>query len=266
MHGKGNQLFPDLQAGRETCAPMAPDFEDSIKAAAGGCILITRPEPGASETAERVSQLGFQAIIAPVLAIEPTPVRLPAPGRLSAIVTTSGNAVTALSPSFYALPLLTVGDATAERARAAGFMRVSSASGDARDLAGLVRQKLEPGNGSLLQVCGRGQGEALAGTLRALGYRVIRRVVYASAPVSELAPSAVDALRGGRVKSVLFLSAETARQFVRLARRAGVGETVCTADAISIGQPAAVALRALPWRRIRVAARPNQDEMLALLQ
>ena len=263
----GNQrVFPDMQTGLETRASMAPDLQDGIRDAAAGCILITRPEPGASETAVRVSQLGFEPVLAPVLAIELTPVRFPAPERVSAIVTTSGNAVAAFPPPFHALPLLTVGDATAERARAAGFMRVSSAAGDARDLAGLVRQNLEPGNGPLLQACGRGQGQALAATLRALGYRVIRRVVYASAPVSELAPSAVDALRGGRVKSVLFLSAETARQFVRLARRAGVGETVCTADAISIGQPAAVALRTLPWRRIRVAARPNQDEMLALLQ
>jgi hypothetical protein len=37
-------------------------------------------------------------------------------------------------------------------------------------------------------------------------------------------------------------------------------------DALAIGQAAAVALQALPWRRICVAARPNQDAMLALLQ
>jgi hypothetical protein len=37
-------------------------------------------------------------------------------------------------------------------------------------------------------------------------------------------------------------------------------------DALAIGQVAAVALQALPWRRICVAARPNQDAMLALLR
>jgi len=74
------------------------------------------------------------------------------------------------------------------------------------------------------------------------------------------------ALRAGTVSSALFFSAETARQFVRLAQRAGVAETLRGVDAVSIGQPAAVALQALPWRRIRVAARPNQDEMLALLR
>jgi hypothetical protein len=43
-------------------------------------------------------------------------------------------------------------------------------------------------------------------------------------------------------------------------------ETVASVAAISIGRPAAVALEALPWRDIRVAARPTQDEMLALLR
>jgi hypothetical protein len=37
-------------------------------------------------------------------------------------------------------------------------------------------------------------------------------------------------------------------------------------DALAIGEAAAVALQALPWRRIRVAARPTQDAMLALLR
>jgi uroporphyrinogen-III synthase len=53
---------------------------------------------------------------------------------------------------------------------------------------------------------------------------------------------------------------------VRLVQRARLAEAVAGVEAISIGRPAAVALEALPWRDVRVAARPNQDEMLTLLR
>jgi hypothetical protein len=43
-------------------------------------------------------------------------------------------------------------------------------------------------------------------------------------------------------------------------------EAARTVDALAIGRPAVVALQDLPWRRIRVASRPTQDAMLALLR
>jgi len=232
----------------------------------GPCVLITRPEPGASETAARVALLGFAPVLAPVLQIQPTSAHLPTAGSLAAVLVTSGNAVDALPPAYRAIRLLSVGDATAERARAAGFLQVASAAGDAEALAELVTRYQSPQGGTLLLASGRLQGRPLAATLRQAGYRVTRRVVYAALPVRDLAPGAAASLRSGRVRAALFFSAETARQFVRLVRRAGLAETLAGVDAISIGRPAAVALEALPWRGVRVAARPTQDEMLALLR
>ena len=113
---------------------------------------------------------------------------------------------------------------------------------------------------------GRFQGHAVADELRAAGFRVLRRAVYATAPARALTRPALSALRAGEVRAALFFSAETARHFVHLAQRARVVETVRTVEAVTIGQAAAVALEVLPWRRISVAARPNQDEMLALLR
>jgi len=229
-------------------------------------VLITRPEPGAGDTARRVASLGLQPVLSPVLLVQPVPARLPPVSKIAATLVTSGNALAALPPPWHATPLLTVGDATAARARAAGFRDVRSASGDADALAALIARKLPPHAGPLLLASGQGQGQPLAAALRRSGYRIIRRVVYAALPARELAPAAVTALRAGHVRAVLFFSAETARHFVRLARRAGLVPTLLAVDAISIGRPAAVALQAVSWRDIRVAARPNQDEMLALLR
>jgi uroporphyrinogen-III synthase len=80
-----------------------------------------------------------------------------------------------------------------------------------------------------------------------------------------LPDAARQALADGGVTAALFFSAETARHCVLLIRRADLRDAVGAVEALAIGQPAAVALQALPWRRIRVAERPTQDAMLALL-
>jgi uroporphyrinogen-III synthase len=229
-------------------------------------VLITRPEPGASETAARVALLGFVPIVTPAIRIDPTPARLPAAAALAAVLVTSGNAVEALPRAYRATRLLAVGDATAERARTAGFLQVLSAAGDAEALVSFVIRHQSPRDGTLLLASGRHQGQALAAALRQAGYRVARRVVYAAIPTHDLAPAAVDALRAAEVGAALFFSAETARQFVQQVQRAGLADSLAEVAAISIGRAAAMALDALPWRDISVAARPTQDEMLALLR
>jgi len=229
-------------------------------------VLITRPEPGASDTAARTAALGFAPVLSPVLEIQTIAAKMPPAAAVAAALVTSGNAADALPPAWHDTRLFTVGDATAARARAAGFRDVHSAAGDADALAAFVARDIRPAAGPLLLASGRGQGQALAAALRHNGYRVIRRVVYAALPAPQLAPAAIAALHAGRVGAALFFSAETARHFIRLARRAGVLPALASVDAISIGRPAAVALGAVSWRDIRVAARPNQDEMLALLR
>jgi uroporphyrinogen-III synthase len=229
-------------------------------------ILITRPEPGAGETARLVAAMGFVPLVAPALTIQTICAALPSTRGVAAVLVTSGNGLLPCLPAFRDTRLFTVGDATAARARALGFSDVTSAAGDAAALAALIVGRLSPGDGWLLLACGERQGLALAAGLRGAGFRVIRRTVYRSRPAAMLPQAVADALRGGAVRAGLFFSAETARGFVRLIRQAGLGETVRTVDAFAIGAAAGVALEVLPWRRIGVAAKPTQDSMLALLR
>ena len=244
------------------CAPTAP--ATSLPESLG--VLITRPEPGASDTAERVAVLGYRPVLAPLLEVRPLPAPLPAAQSLQAILVTSGNAIPALPATHRQLPLFAVGDATAARARLAGFGKVSSADGDANALAALVDRACDPHAGALLLASGRGQGMSLARDLRSRGFRVARRAVYASLPVSALPPLASEGFAAGTLTAALFFSAETAKHAVRLLRATRLGEAVRSVEALAIGQSTAVALQALPWRRIRVASRPTQDALLSLLR
>jgi len=227
-------------------------------------VLVTRPEPGAAETAARLRAMGFQPMITPCLAVAPRPARLPAAQRLAAILATSGQAVGHLSPDYHHLPLLGVGDATARRAAAAGFVRVHSAAGDAADLLRLAVRTIDPAAGALLLAVGARQSLTLAAELRAAGFRVLRRVVYEAAGTRRLPDAAIAALGCGEVRAALFFSAETARAFVGLLPDS-LRTRLPSVDALAIGERAAAVLRVLPWRDVRVALRPTQDELLALL-
>jgi uroporphyrinogen-III synthase len=229
-------------------------------------VLITRPEPGAGETAARITALGLQPMIAPLLMIAQRQANLPPSGRVQAIVATSRNAIPALPASHRHLPLFAVGAATAQHARAAGFEHVTSADGDAQALVALLARSCDRLAGPLLLATGQDQGTTLAANLRACGFRVIRRVVYASLPATILPEPVHRAFAAGTLSAALFFSSETAKTCVRLLRSVRLDHTVATVDALAIGQSTAVALQPLPWRRIRVAAQPNQDAMLALLR
>ena len=228
-------------------------------------MLVTRPEPGATETVARLEALGFQAVPAPVMSIKRMPASLPASGLVTAVLVTSGQAVPALPADYRCLPLFAVGDATATRAKQAGFADVTSAAGDAGDLADAVRASVRPGT-TLLLVTGRGLGQTLAGSLRMAGYAVIRRSVYRPAPIRRLTSPAIDALRSGRLHAAMFFSADSAARFAVMVERAALQDIIGNSDAVAISQATAVALQSLPWRRILVATRPNQDAMLALLR
>ena len=228
---------------------------------ADGLILITRPEPGAQQTLARLATLGWRGLCAPMLSIAPR--RLGAPRRAQAVVVTSANAIPALPDALRTTPLFAVGDATAERARQAGFGRVSSAGKDAEALAALVAEQCHPEHGPLLLASGAGQGMPLAADLRGRGFTVLRRVAYAASPVSALPEAALSALRRGEVGVAMFFSPATARAFT--ACMVGNNRLVAGVEALAISPLTARALAPLPWRRIRVASHPNQDELVALL-
>lgn len=227
-------------------------------------VLITRPEPGATQTAARLTSLGLCPVVAPVLSIVPG--RVQAPRHVAATLLTSRNAILACPPSLHPLPVFAVGSATAKQAIQAGFKQVFNADGDAAALVDLVVGTLPPADGALFLPTAGGQGTELAASLRQHGFRVVRRVAYKAAGVAALPETAATDLREGRIAVAMFFSGETSRHFVHLVRMASLTGALRDVEAVSISERAAVALRTLIWRRVIVAAEPNQDAMLALLK
>jgi uroporphyrinogen-III synthase len=223
-------------------------------------ILLTRPVEDSLATAARIEAMGYRPVIAPMLKI--TPRKPDLPSDVQAILITSGNALHAVQPG--GTPLLAVGDATAARARNAGFSQVHSAGRDAQALAELVERTQHPDRGKLLLLSGARQGESLASGLRARGFRVIRRVCYAAVPVQRFPSEAVAAISSGELHAVIFLSAETAAAFVRLLPPELV-HALASVRALAIGGAAATELEPIPWRHVSRPQEPTLDAVLALI-
>ena len=148
-------------------------------------IWITRAQPAAEATAERVRALGHEALVAPLLAVralEDAQIDL---GGVAALAFTSANGVRAfadLSPE-RALRVFAVGAATAQAARAAGFKLVLSADGDVEALAEGIGQRRTELRGAVLHPGAAELAGDLMGALERQGVTARQVTLYETLPV-----------------------------------------------------------------------------------
>jgi uroporphyrinogen-III synthase len=180
-----------------------------------------------------------------------------------AILATSANGIRALSrrTSRRDLAILAVGPQTAGEARRAGFLQARSADGDAKDLA-RATMDWAPAGATLLHVCSDDAPGTLAELLSENGYAVRRSALYRIEPATELPLPVRDALAAHSLDAAMFFSPRTARIFTALAQGLPTGGLT----ALCISGATAQALPPHAFAEIRIAARPNQDAMLALTQ
>ena len=229
--------------------------------------LVTRPRAEAAGLAADLAARGVEAVIEPLMDVhfrsEPAPDLI----GVQAVLCTSANGVRALArlSGDRELPLFAVGDATARRAREAGFANVFSAGGDAADLARLARQRLQPDAGRLVHVAGSVVAGDLAAELRDAGFAVERLALYEARPVTALSAGCVRALDAGLIDFALFFSSRTSAVFARLVEQADIAAALRRVVAVSISAAADAPLAGLGFRGRRTAATPNQADLLAEL-
>lgn len=216
-------------------------------------VAITRAAPEADHTAERVRALGAEPVLAPLLEIAPRDFDIDL-GGTQALLFTSINGVRAFAAASGRrdVRVLTVGNASAAQARAAGFDDVRSADGDAAALAHLAQAELDPGAGGLVHVAGAHIANDMAQTLRSAGFRIERRVAYEAR-----AANALPAAFGEPLDIVLFHSPRAAGTFVRLGAP-GAERLVAACLSPAVGDAA----RAVRWGKVVIAPAPREDVLL----
>ena len=185
----------------------------------------------------------------------------------AAILVTSLNGVRALTrwtlpDGWFALPVLAVGDRTAEAAREAGFQDVRSADGDGEALATLAIATLHPGRGPLFYPAATDRAGNWPDRLVAAGFTVRLVEAYRMDPATRLPDSVVAALRGQSIDGVLAYSPRTATTLSQVLRavRPPLPLAGLTFYALSPNVAAA-----LDFDTVRAANAPTEEALLALI-
>ena len=204
-------------------------------------LVLLRPEPGLSHSAKGARALGLTVIECPLFEVRPLAWAAPPAGEFDALMLTSVNAVrhggSGLT-KYRELPVLAVGEATAEAARDAGFQVELVGAGGVADLlsnVALERRLLHLG-GAEVQHGGRA---------------MTRAAVYASVVVDDVTLPALN----GAVIAVH--SPRAGQRLAELAHDRG-GATVA-----AISAAAGIAC-GLGWAYSEVAPRPHDSSLLAL--
>lgn len=231
-------------------------------------LLITRPEPFASETAAALTARGHTVLVQPLLVttFAPAPRGLAQP---AALIFTSRNGVAAVTrwPAarhWLNRPAFASGPGTARALTAAGFADVHVGAGDGAALAAAVGAVLPPGAGPLLYVAARDRSLDLGADLVRAGYRTTTVEAYRTDAVPHLMPATVAALKGGAIDAVLIYSRRTAAALADAAAVDGVRDALARVEGLAISDAVAAVL-APHVRAVRVATRPDEDAMLALV-
>ncbi len=226
-------------------------------------VLITRAAPEAEASAARIARMGHRPVVSPALITETLPFTFDAAG-VQALLFTSAAGVRALG--MQDLPALTVGDGTAEAARAIGYTDVRSADGAAVDLVALARG-LDPGAGAMVHVSGEDIAANVAEAIADAGYEARRLIVYRARMAHALTPAAVSLLTNhASGDSVIFHSARGAESFCRIAEAALFRSQAARLNALCIGGRSAERASAFDFKRILVASAPRETALLALLE
>jgi uroporphyrinogen-III synthase len=233
-------------------------------------LLVTRPEPDATELKAHLVARGHEVLIEPLIVVsfeEDDPVDL---DGVQALIATSRNGLRALAKrpvpeEARSLPLFAVGPGTAATARALGFERVVRGPSSAQGLVTLIAERAEVNGGPLLHLAGDTLAFDFAPELKRIGFHVLRPVVYRTTAVAQLSGSTVARIRNGLIDGVLLLSPRTAEVYATLVNKHGLVAVI--EDVLHFCLSAAVAQRLAPLGHVKmeVAAHPTLQEMLALV-
>lgn len=222
-------------------------------------LLLIRPEPGASASAERAREAGLEPVLLPFFEVQAVAWELPDPADYDALLLTSANAVRfggAGLESLRTLPVHAVGERTAEAARAA---RLDVATVGTSDAAAAVKAASDMGHRRLCWLAGADHRPIKMPKNMPKALKVTTVIGYASGPKKLTADMAAVI---SSVDAVALHSPRAAIEFAKAVVEFGLDKASITLAAFS---PAIADAAGTGWRAVAVAERPADIALLSAL-
>lgn len=233
-------------------------------------ILLTRPRAASERLALCLRKEGFVCLIDPLLRIEPTGVLCPV-GGFQAVVITSANALEVLVmrdnvARLLSLPCYCVGATTGAAAKAAGFTEIYCGAADsialAQKIAATQKDKTKP----LLHIAGETVSEGARKILEKSGFALTVWAVYRAQLVEDFSEETKTAFINKEIDVLPVFSRRSAHALVTIIEKNQLIEACSGIRIVGLSQAVADVLQTLPWRRVCVAAKPDEESVFACLQ
>lgn len=216
-------------------------------------VLVTREAQASAFTAAQVNALGFEAVVCPLIEIEPVEYALPKNFEPDYLLVTSLNAAKLAATDLRYIPCLVVGDKSAKYLASKGF-NVIGVCEDASHLLSSLRAK--GGDKKFLYLSGNHIATNIPKALTSMGHTVKRVVVYKSNILSTLDSKLLKDL-----SLATFYSPRTAEAFSKLCK----GQNLSHITAICLSEAVAKGLEDLQFKEVLVAKEPNENNLLNAL-
>ena len=228
-------------------------------------ILITRPEPDATATAERLIGLGYECLSLPATEIVATGNIMPS-AAFSAILATSANAFRMMSTADIARlstnHLHCVGEKTAKIARDLGFLSITVAGGSGTKLVSDIKATY-PTRARFLYLTGSPRKPMVEAELQQAGYEVTSVELYHARPVSEWPGPMANPLAD--IDAALHLSRASGEALLVFAEQSGVLSQLKRLQHFCLSEDVAFPLTEIGYPRVAVAAKANEASLLEMV-
>jgi uroporphyrinogen-III synthase len=232
-------------------------------------LLVTRPQPEAERSAALLRRRGHTALVAPLLRLQRLEHEPVAARQWAGVLATSANALRALDDVELAalrpIPLLAVGDRTAEFARACGFAQVASASGNASALVAQAARDWTKSDAPLIYLAAEDRAADISDALAMFGVTVHTVVIYRMAAEASFPAPVREALAAEAIDAVLHYSGRSAEVFLACARAANLLTGALAPPHLCLSPEIAARLLAAGASQTSAAAEPNEAALLRLI-
>ncbi|HUI22162.1 MAG TPA: uroporphyrinogen-III synthase [Methylocella sp.] len=232
-------------------------------------VLLTRALEESKRTSAALLREGHEAVVSPVLEMEPTGAIWPT-GVADGIIATSARAFELLSaaPDWplpearRLMPLFLVGERTRDAARERGFEGPPLIASDAKSLASEIAARFASPS-RLVYLAGRDRKRDLEESVAAAGHAIDPIEVYAAQPAESLSDTVLALAERGEIGVVLHYSRRSTEIFLKLARNTGFDTS--RVNHLCISHDAAVPLLDAGIHGVLIAKTPDEQAMFDLL-
>jgi uroporphyrinogen-III synthase len=225
-------------------------------------VLITRPQPSASQTAAVFRKAGFKTLIEPLLEIVHSENLSHDLKKYQAVVVTSAMAIRILAQlsKKREIPLWCVGRVSCEMAKRLGYKNIYYSEGNenAHSLFLTIKKELNPKDGPIFYAAADITRVDLEKLLTECNFEVNREVIYQSKMKHEFSSKIKMFLEQESKGAVTFYSRRTYEAFLSVCEKERIQFAFDRFIALSLSEVISAEVEKLPWLQVITASTTAQ--------